>query len=49
MNPLAAAHLMLMPQLVMPQVLSDGNVVWWLCHILQELKTHNLVTFSDKS
>jgi hypothetical protein len=37
MNPLAAAHLMLMSQLVMPQVLSDGNMVWWLCRILQEL------------
>ena len=49
MNPLAAAHLMLMSQLVMLQVLSDGNMICcknssWsrirrLCNVWHELKT----------
>jgi hypothetical protein len=38
MNPLAAVRLMLISQLVIPQVLSDGNMVWRLYHTLRELK-----------
>jgi hypothetical protein len=29
-----------MSQLVMPQVLSDGSIVWWLFHTLQELMNY---------
>lgn len=50
MNPSAAAHLMLISQLVMLQVLSGGNMMWWcviLCKNASWSSSHDVFTFSD--